>query len=938
MQHCLPLCLLLFPGSATAQPAVLSVVKSQENANQWTGITTRLQVAGVSYCVVDLPSVKSAADLGSTAVLFLPNVETLTPVQAIALEDWMGRGGRVIASGPVGELSQPGVRQLLRSLLGAYWGFSLSTPSNLEPLQSTTQEWLRQTGLSGTVKGGVMIPAGLTSQPAAVWQSQDTPPAVVTTDQATVLGWRWGTDTASSVELDGAWLRAVLSHYVQLSASATTNPSCPTRIAQGSNPPTTTTPATKPQPSATPEAHPAPTLVPSAKLSAVALRSVAVNSFPPISPSPGGHKAPPLLPISPSPGGRKAPPLLPISPSPIQQSKPIEQLTPPGLEVASNSPEPINNLQASALQQELENLIGRVESAQLTANTNSKGIEPTQTHEVTEIASISTDSLQKEVPDSVVKVVAQAREIAKALPQLIKQQNYTAARQQWLMATQLLWNHYPTDRNLTQPETRAMWLDRSSIVHAGSEHGLAKIFDQLAAAGINTVFFETFNSGYPIYPSQIAPQQNPLVRGWDPLASAVRLAHERRMELHAWVWTFAVGNRRHNMLVNLPVNYPGPLIAAHPNWASYDNRGKLFPPGQGKPFLDPANPEARRFLLSLFNEIVSRYQVDGLQLDYIRYPFQDPSADRTYGYGLAARQQFQQLTGVDPEKITPKHEPDLWQKWTEFRTQQIDNFVAEASQRLRQKRPNLILSVAVYPLSEHDRIYKLQQHWEVWARRGYVDLVVPMTYAPDTYRFQRLAQPWLTSAELGSSLILPGIRLLHLPLSVAVDQIQLVRDLPVSGYALFAVENLSNELQKIFRRTQGTSRSNPRAPIIPYRQPFQAAVARYAALQREWTFVLANQQLWLREPTLSAFRTQAKALEDALNQLAADPSPSRLAVAKAALTVFQSNFQDWMRLQALDDSYQVKVWSNRLAALEMLLRYGERVVLKREAPSVAEQR
>ena len=165
---CLPFCFLIFPGSAAAQQTVLSVVKSQENANQWAGIATRLQVAGVSYCVVDLPSVKSAADLGSTAVLFLPNIEILTPVQAIALQEWMGRGGRVIASGPVGELSQPGVRQLLRLLLGAYWGFSLSTPSNLEPLQSRTQEWLRQTGLSGTVKGGAVIPAGLTSQPAAV--------------------------------------------------------------------------------------------------------------------------------------------------------------------------------------------------------------------------------------------------------------------------------------------------------------------------------------------------------------------------------------------------------------------------------------------------------------------------------------------------------------------------------------------------------------------------------------------------------------------------------------------------------------------------------------------------------------------------------------------------------------------------------------------------
>lgn len=113
---------LLFPCLAQAEQAVLGVVKSEENASQWTGITKRLQVAGVDYCVVDLPSVRSAADLGSRTVLFLPNVETLTPAQAIALEEWMSRGGRVIASGPTGNLSQPGVRQLLRSLLGAYWG------------------------------------------------------------------------------------------------------------------------------------------------------------------------------------------------------------------------------------------------------------------------------------------------------------------------------------------------------------------------------------------------------------------------------------------------------------------------------------------------------------------------------------------------------------------------------------------------------------------------------------------------------------------------------------------------------------------------------------------------------------------------------------------------------------------------------------------------
>lgn len=900
---------LLFPASVRAEQAVLGVVKSEENANQWTEITSRLRVAGVPYCVIELLSVRSAADLSDRPVVFLPNIETITPAQAIALEEWMSRGGRVIASGPVGNLSQPGVRQLLRSLLGAYWGFNLSTPSNLQPLRTNTQEWVRQAGSDGVVLGGVVIPTGINSKPAAIWQSKDNPPAVVTTDRSTVLGWQWGVNAAAPVELDTAWLRAAISRYTPLAAAGNTTADSTAESPKNCN--GTVASATLP---------PAP------------------NPTSPFQNTPTSKITPPALPAppaSPAPQVAVAPkPRAILNARPQQPDDLIEQLAPPGLEVAPDSKQPLTGVQASALKQELENLIGRFESAQLAANAiNSKRNEQHKRNQRTEVATASP--LKAGLLEPAAKAVAEAREIAKVLPQLIAQKDYAAARQQWLKAQKLLWQHYPIDRTLAQPEIRAMWLDRGSIIRAGSEQGLAKIFDQLAAAGINTVFFETINAGYPIYPSEVAPQQNPFVRGWDPLAAAVKLAHERGMELHAWVWTFAVGNQRHNALVNLPANYPGPVIVAHPEWASYDNRGSLFPPGQGKPFLDPANPAARQYLFRLFNEIVSRYQVDGLQLDYIRYPFQDPGAERSYGYGIAARQQFQQMTGVDPTNIRPG-DRELWQKWTEFRTRQIDSFVADVSQRLRQKRPNLIMSVAVFPLSEHDRIHKLQQHWEVWANRGDVDLIVPMTYAQDTYRFQRLAQPWITSTKLGSALILPGIRLLNLPVLEAIDQIQLARDLPVSGYSLFAVENLSYELQNIFHSTQGSDSNLSQTPV-PYRQPFQTAAARYTALQGEWNFLLENNQLWLKGSALSAFNTQAKEIESALNQLSKDPSPSRLAVARAALTAFQSRFKEWMRPQALDNPYQVNVWQNRLATLDRLLSYGERVVLKREAPPVAEQ-
>ncbi|MDZ7952819.1 glycoside hydrolase family 10 protein [Nostoc sp. DedQUE09] len=899
--------LSILPVTAATEEPVLSVVYGQENANQWKGISDRLQTIGVKYCVISLNDVKNGADWGDRRVLFLPNVETLTPTQAIALEEWMSKGGRLIASGPVGSLSSPGVRQLLRSLLGGYWGFSLNGTEQIQAAKTKIPEWANQTGLFGKVRGGVVIPNNMSAESPAVWNSKDNPAAVVTTERSTFLGWRWGTDTASAAELDNAWLKTTLNRY--LTALAPSNRA--KKIAGGSQSCSTTVAA-----------------VPSAQggrgAGGQGSRGVEGQRGSSSLSSPGKTATGPIprpLPMVKPPSSQEA----------IDQ---LEQAV--RLDVAPNSNEPIDNNQAIALQQELENLIGRVESAHLAVLADAANVGETISGEKQFSGHLNTPQSVKEKPIQLAstklgalaiskdQALAQARLIAKNLPQLIAQKNYALARQQWLLAKTTLWQQFPVDRKLAQPEIRAVWLDRGTIVRAGSKAGLAQIFDRLAQAGINTVFFETVNAGYTIYPSQVAKEQNPLIRGWNPLEEAVKLAHERDMELHAWVWTFAAGNQRHNEILNLNPNYPGPVLAAHPDWANYDNLGNMIPVGQGKPFFDPANPEVRQYLLKLYEEIVTKYNVDGLQLDYIRYPFQDPSAGRTYGYGKAARAQFQKLTGVDPVNISPS-QADLWRKWTKFRTEQVDSFVAQVSQQLRQKQPNLILSVAVFPLPELERIQKIQQNWETWARQGDVDLIVPMTYALDTSRFQRLAQPWIASKQLGATLLVPGIRLLSLPTIGAFDQLQLVRDLPVSGYALFAAENFSNDLQKIFSSTQGRIQSTTSEPI-PHRQPFQTAAIRYTALQREWKFVFQNDQRQRPSQKISDFNNQAEVLRSALNQLAASPSTSKLLVARASLTRFQSQFRVLMSQEIKSNSYQVKVWENRLVTIERLLHYGERRV------------
>jgi uncharacterized lipoprotein YddW (UPF0748 family) len=280
---------------------------------------------------------------------------------------------------------------------------------------------------------------------------------------------------------------------------------------------------------------------------------------------------------------------------------------------------------------------------------------------------------------------------------LVQQQSYIEARETWLQARRLLWENYPTDIKYDQSEIRAIWLDRGTLVQAKTESDLAVIFDRLAQAGINTVFLETVNSSYTIYPSSIAPEQNPSTRDWDRLKVAIQLAHQRNMELHAWVWIFAAANQGHNALLKLPRNYLGPVLSRHPDWINKSKNGDSFDHGlhNRKAFFDPAHPQARQYLLSLLDEIATNYDVDGIQLDYIRYPFQSRKLNSMFGYGKSSRWEFKQRTGVDPIKLTPSSR--LWKQWLNFRIHQIDSFVETASTMLKQKRPDLLLSAAVFP-------------------------------------------------------------------------------------------------------------------------------------------------------------------------------------------------------------------------------------------------
>ncbi len=865
LSSCLmPFTIVLAPTIAVGE--TLGVVKSQENLRQWPEITSRLQQVGIDYCVVDTSKWREELDLGNISVLLLPNVEILNGAQATSIARWMNRGGKVIVTGPTGNMSQPQVRSQLRSLFGAYWGFPLSSPNTIELSNNAPVDWIGRTQLSDTFTGGVVIPVNSRSQTAALWMAEENSAAAVVTDNSTFLGWRWGYNAVAPISVDSAWLQASLNRYGISTYGRFT-----------------------------PVANRQPT-------------DCGANILAP-------NQSRPIL--------------------PNWQPQNNSPLTTPQSRFNFPRQTTITQGEIENMGQQLNGLISRFESTLLTADAKESEINLSTTDLVEQHLSQQVPGnkslLDKQLVASSVskyknahQALVEARNSLKKFLQLSQRRNYTQAKSQWLNAKRTLWDNYPTDRQLAHPEVRAVWLDRGTIVKARSESDLVKIFDRLANAGINTVFFETLNAGYTIYPSRVAPQQNPLVRGWDPLEAAVKLAHARDMELHAWVWTFATGNQRHNIILNQPKDYLGPVLSRYPDWAISDREGNKFHYSSGKVFLDPSNPGVRRYLSLLLEEIATRYQVDGIHLDYIRYPFQNPNGTKNYGYGIASRQQFKQIKGVDPITLTPSS--PMWSKWMGFRVKQIDSFVGSVSQELKQKRPELILSTAVFPMERQERLTKIQQHWEEWVRQEWIDMLVPMTYAVDTDHLHQLTSPLLSKSNQGSVLLLPGIRLLNLPDIMALDQMQLLRGMPTEGYALFAVENLNSNLEKIFSQTQGRLDFNRKDPL-PHRQPFQASALRYQTLQKEWNFLLSNNQLLMEEKTLKRWGQQADDLALALQQLADEPSTKHFLAAQLTLSSFRRQFPKWME-QSIDISpYQIQVWENRLDTLDRLLSYGETNVL-----------
>ena len=339
-------------------------------------------------------------------------------------------------------------------------------------------------------------------------------------------------------------------------------------------------------------------------------------------------------------------------------------------------------------------------------------------------------------------------------------------------------------------EVRAVWLttiggidwphsySQSPYSAKKQQQELCQILDRLQQAKINTVLIQTRIRGTMIYPSDYEPWDGCLsgfpgkTPGYDALQFAIDECHKRGMELHAWVVTIPVGKWEALGCKSLRKKFPG-LIK------------KIGADG----YMNPEDSRTGDYLAGICREITHRYNVDGIHLDYIRYP-------ETWKIKVSRDQGRNYITRI---------------------VEKIHNAV-------KSEKPWVKMSCS--PVGKYDDLSRYWSHgWNAntkvcqdaqgWLRDGLMDELFPMMYFRNEH-FYPFAIDWQEQSH--GKIVVPGLGIYFLDpkegkwkIDDVIPEMHLTRNLGM-GYCFFRNEFLLNNQQGILDFTR---RFNEYPALVP---------------------------------------------------------------------------------------------------------------------------
>ena len=355
-------------------------------------------------------------------------------------------------------------------------------------------------------------------------------------------------------------------------------------------------------------------------------------------------------------------------------------------------------------------------------------------------------------------------------------------------------------------EVRAVWLTTlggldwpKSYAHDGMEiqrqqEDLCRMLDDLKDINVNTVLFQTRVRATTAYPSDLEPWEGSLsgvpgkTPGWDPLQFAIDECHRRGMELHAWVVTIPVGKWNTYGCQQLRRRY-GALIR------------KIGDEG----YMNPESPTTASYIADICEEITKKYDVDGIHLDYIRYP-------------------------------------ETWRGAK--REAYITNIVRTINRRVKFYKPWVKLSCS--PIGKYDDLSRYRSNgWNArsrvaqdaqgWLRDGLMDQLYPMMYFAGN-NFYPFAIDW-KEQSFGRHVISGlGVYMLHprernWPMAEVQRQLNMVRQIGM-GHCYFRAKFLLDNVKGVYDYVRWHDRYPALIPPMTWAQSLAPTAPKALVVER----------------------------------------------------------------------------------------------------------
>lgn len=373
-------------------------------------------------------------------------------------------------------------------------------------------------------------------------------------------------------------------------------------------------------------------------------------------------------------------------------------------------------------------------------------------------------------------------------------------------------------------EYRAVWLctlggmDWPGRLYAQTPHkaslqrrALCQTLDRLQAAGINTILFQTRIRATVAYASKFEPWDGAfsgtpgVAPPYDVLQFAVEEAHRRGMELHAYLVAYPICSQTQARQLGrdaLPLRRPDLCVKCGDRW-----------------MMDPGAPGTAEYLAALCREIVEGYDVDGIHLDYIRYPereiaFSDARTYARYGNGQ------------------PK---------AAWRRDNVTRTVRLIHRTVRSVRPWVKLSCS--PIGKYADLPRqgsrgwnardaVSQDVRQWMREGLMDVIFPMMYF-DNEHFYPFLFDWQQNAYRRP--VVPGLGIYFLSpsegnweLAQVRRQLNVARQQRTGGQAFFRSRFLLDDHQGILPLVTDFYRQPALTPPMTWLDSIPPAAPRFS--------------------------------------------------------------------------------------------------------------